>query len=107
MSYFKVLPTDRKYLDLSDRQKLLLFEMFCEFPSPEELKFMMDKIGYVEKQKISDDEKTKLQGMQKALGLDDDAFQTYIGRINADIEAQTIEEVKDIPFPKLFFPEAE
>lgn len=81
--------------------------MFCEFPTPDELKFMMDKIGYVEKQKISEEDRANMKSMQKSLGLSDDDFKIYISRINADIEAQTTEEVKNIPFPKLFFPEAE
>jgi hypothetical protein len=36
--YFKVLPTDIKFRQMSEEQKMLLFVAFLETPSPEQMK---------------------------------------------------------------------
>ena len=41
--HFKILPTDKRYKDLSERQKVYLFRMYLDSPTPEQYKTWWDE----------------------------------------------------------------
>ncbi len=43
MFHFRVLPTDPKFKAMSERQKLYLFKMYLESPTPDQYKAMWDE----------------------------------------------------------------
>jgi len=45
ITYFRVLPTDDRYLKMSDEQKYLLFLGFLDQPTPEQMKMNYERIS--------------------------------------------------------------
>jgi len=60
MKYFKVLPTDPRFVELSDRQKLLLFNAFLEMPLDD---YVYELHNSREEMKLSRDDRENLTSL--------------------------------------------
>lgn len=64
---FKILPTDNRFVDLYEEQKIALFEGVCSLPNQENLKKTVIVNSQIEKVKNTKEEDFVSDGMKKSM----------------------------------------
>ena len=75
INFFRVLPTDARYKELTEETKIFLFEMMLSSPTEDEIRKAYRKQQQAETMKIDDE---KVKGEMAAAGIDADAINAAI-----------------------------